>query len=531
MDKIMISTKLPIILRGKQGSALLMVLTAMLVITTLTVAMLTLTSTNLRGNVRLQTRASALSVAESGAELGVLWLRDQTSPPTTDRDITSSLAAPPAGSSWVVTLTNDVFNGNQFLKTYIIICTGTVAGKSRRVRVVARQSTFGKYAYFTDRETSSAGGAIWWNSNDSIDGPVHSNNTGPTPGTFTNFNIDYSGWSGNSPRRPIFQDMVTGCGPSITYTPSKPTTEATFQKVFLNGSKGYLLGVNKVDLPPSTTAQKEAVWGGTSGFPATTGVYIRSDANSGKGGTYIQGDAGITMSVDASGNQIMTVKQGVNTTVVKFDITAGTTTVTSGPVGTGSATSATHFSNGVVFCTGAITSLSGTIADNKVANGLITRRSAWTICTDTNASKDITVSGDIVYKTKPDKTQDINAACNLAAGTLGLIAQDIKIADAGVASPNNHPNREIDAVMLAGSSTIDGSISVNNYNDNKGKGTLTVIGGIIQSTRGIVASLSGGVVASGYAKSYHYDQRLSTAPPPFYPTTGAYDRLSWEVIF
>jgi hypothetical protein len=236
------------------------------------------------------------------------------------------------------------------------------------------------------------------------------------------------------------------------------------------------------------------------------------------------------MSVDGSGNQILTIKQGTNTTVIKCDMTAGTTTVTSGPVGSGSATTASHYPNGVIYCTGNITSLSGTIGDNKVANGLITQRNAWTICTDTLNSKDLTITGDVLYKTKPDKTQDSNAACNLAAGTLGLVAQDIHIADAGVASPNNHPNREIDAVMLAGSSTIDGSISVNNYNDNKGKGTLTVVGGLIQSTRGIVASLSGGVVQSGYAKNYHYDQRFSTAPPPFYPTTGAYDRLSWEVI-
>lgn len=526
MDKTIVYTKLSKALRDRRGSSLLTVVAATLIITTMTVAMLTLTSTTLRGNIRLQTRASALAVAESGAELGVLWLRDQAIPPTADQTITSGLSGtPPTGSTWVVTLTNDVYNPTQFLKTYIITCTGTVNGKSRQVKIVARQSTFGKYAYFTDRETSSSGGAIWWNSADNIDGPVHSNNTGGT-----NFRIDYSGWNSNSPRRPIFQDILTGCGTGITYTPSKPTTEAAFQKVFLNGSKGYLLGVNKVNLPPSTNAQKEAAWGGTSGFPATTGVYIRSDANGGKGGTYIQGNADITMSVDASGNQLMTVKQGTNTTVVKYDITAGTTTRVSGPVGTGSATSATTFSNGVIFCNGAITALKGTIADNKVANGAITRRSAWTICTDTNTSKDITITGSLVYQTKPDKTQDMSSAVNLAAGTLGLIAQDIKIADAGVSSPNNHPDRELDCVMLAGSSTVDGSISVNNYNDNKGKGKLTVIGGLIQSTRGIVASLSGGAVQSGYAKDYHYDQRLSTAPPPFYPTTGAYDRLSWEVV-
>lgn len=500
-----------------------MVVTAMLVIATLTVAMLSLTSTTLRGNARLQTRASALAVAESGAELGVLWLRDQAIPPTTDQTITSSIASPPAGSSWVVTLTNDPLNATQFLKTYIITCTGTVGGKSRQVKIAARQSSFGKYAYFTDRETSTSGSAIWWNSKDYIDGPVHSNNKNGK-----NFNIDYSGWSTNNPRRPIFQDIVTGCGPSISYQPSRPKTEEAFQRVFMNGSKGYLLGVNQVVLPPSTAVQKEAAWGGASGFPTSAGVYIRSDANSGNGGTYIHGNCGIEMSVDGSGNQIMTVTQGTNTTVIKYDLAQGTTTVLSGPVGSGSSTSASSFSNGVIYCSGSITSLRGTIANNKVSGGQIDRRSAWTICTDTNALKDITITGDLVYQTKPDKTQPMSAACNLGAGTLGLVAQDIKIADDGT-SYHRHYNRELNCVMLAGSSSVDGSISVNNYNEGT-TGTLSVLGGLIQSTRGPVGTISGGVINHGYAKDYRYDQRLSTAPPPFYPTTGAYDRLSWEVV-
>lgn len=254
------------------------------------VAMLTLTNTTLRGNRRLAARASALSAAESGAAEGVLWLRDQTAPPLTDQDITSRLAVPaPAGVTWTVTVTNDVNNATQFLKIYLINSTATVRGQKRQVRVVVRQGTFGKYAYFTDKETSTSGGAIWWNSSDSIDGPVHSNNTGPTPNTWTNFQIDYSAW--NTYKRAIFQDMVESCAPTINFTPSKPTTDSTFQRVFLNGSKGYLLGVTKVNLPASTAAQQQAAWGGTSGFPSTTtGVYLRPDANSGNGGIYIRGD-------------------------------------------------------------------------------------------------------------------------------------------------------------------------------------------------------------------------------------------------
>jgi hypothetical protein len=502
---------------GRRGSALVTVAGATFIIAGLTVVLLTVTGNALRSNNRQQLRAAALHVAESGAEMAVLWLRDQPIPPTVD--IAPGIGAPPTGTTWNVVVYSDPNNPNQFLKMYRIVATGTVNANSRTVEIVVKQATFGKYAYFTDKETSSGGGAIWWNSKDCIDGPVHSNNT-----SGTNFNIDYSGWSTNNPRRPIFLDQVTASGSTINYNPSRPRNETDYLKVFANGSKGYQLGIPKINLPPSTTAQKEAAWGGTSGFPSTNGVYLRADDD---GGVYIRGDAAVTMSLDGSGNQKMTVVQGSNTTVVTYDINSGTISVT-GPVGSGSPTSASSFSNGVIYCTGSITALSGTIADNKVSGGAITRPSTWTIATDTNAGKDITIAGDLVYHTRPDKTLDPDAACNLAAGTLGLVGQEIKIADSG--APNyNHPNREIDAVMLGGSASVDGSISVNNYSVGS-VGTLKVIGGLIQSTRGAVGTLSGGVINHGYQKDYHYDPRLAANPPPFYPTTGQYDRLSWRVM-
>ncbi len=134
----------------------------------------------------------------------------------------------------------------------------------------------------------------------------------------------------------------------------------------------------------------------------------------------------------------------------------------------------------------------------------------------------------MVYQTRPDKTLAPDAPCNLAAGTLGLVGQQIYIADDGTYR-HNHPDREIDAVMLGGSSSVDGSISVNNYSSGS-VGTLTVLGGLIQSTRGAVGTISGGVINHGYQKDYHYDPRLAANPPPFYPTTGQYDRLSWRVV-
>ncbi|MGI6295426.1 MAG: hypothetical protein ACOX3G_05005 [Armatimonadota bacterium] len=512
--------------RNKRGSLLLAVAGAAFVIISLSVILLGMTSAAIRSNNRQQLRSSALQVAESGAERGVLWLRDQALPPISDQNITSQIGLAPAGS-WTVNIVCDPDNGRVFLKTYEILATGTVSGHVRRVQVVVRQSTFGKYAYFTDRETSTSGSAIWWASNDRVDGPVHSNNTGGT-----NFNIDYNGWS--STRRPIFLDQVTASGTTINYNPRRPSSESDYQKVFLNGSRGYLLGIQKINLPPSTEDQKKAAWGSDIGYPTKDGVYLRANTVDGvdTGGLYIRGDAAITMSVDVSGNQVVTITQGSGrtqkTATVIFNKSNGTSTASGTALGQGSPTSANSFSNGVIYCTGNITSLSGTVADNSYSAGKITRRSAWTIATDTLAKKSITITDDLVYKTRPNKDLPSGHATNLAAGTLGLVAQDINIADDGT-SKHNHPNREIDAVLLAGSDSVNGSISVNNYNQGN-TGTLKVIGGLIQSTRGAVGTISGGTVKTGYAKDYNYDPRLAIAPPPFYPTTGQYDRLSWKVL-
>ena len=506
----------------KAGAALLTVIVGLFLITGLTVAVLTVTTNSLHTTNIIQSEATALNNAESGAERAVLWIRGQATPPagTTPTTFTATDVGTPSQGTYTVTMYPDANNPTQFLKIYTFKSVGRSGARTKTVQLVIRQASFGRFAYFTDRETSSGGGAIWWNSNDLIDGPVHSNNTGGS-----NFNIDYSGWSTNNPRRPIFLDQVTASGSTINYNPSRPRTETDFNKVFLNGSNGYALGVPVVALPSSTASQKEAAWGGTVGFPSTTGVYLRAGSN---GGIYVQGDSSITMSVDGSGNQLMSVKQGSNTTVIKFDKAARSTSVTSGPVGNGSPTSAAGLSNGVIYCSGSITALSGTIADNVVAGGAITQATAFTIATDVNSSKDITISGDLVYHTKPDKTRPANDPVNLAAGTLGLVGQDITIADDGT-SQHNHPNRQIDAVMMAGSATVNGSISVQNYSEGS-TGTLTVLGGLVQSTRGAVGTISNGVINHGYAKSYHYDSRLANTPPPFYPTTGQYDRMSWRVL-
>jgi hypothetical protein len=434
------------------------------------------------------------------------WFKTQPSPPT------GNVAFDPfdgdqamTGGTYQVTVLPDPANAGSTLKKYKITSTGKSREETEVIELIIRQTSFGKYAYFTDRETSAiSGGRIWFFSGDRLRGPVHSNNKNGSE-----FQIQ---WGGPGP---IFEGHVTSVGDFINYNPGNPTTEAQFTQIYLAGSRGYELGVDNIPLPSSSDAQKIAAWGNTAGFPAGNGVYTPAN-----GGIYISGDSAVLMQVDAFGRQQFRVTQGATVTTITVD-KANDQIIKQ--VGAGAPVAQAGAGNGVVFCSGNITSLSGTIADNVVSGNDITHRNSFTIATDVNAGKNIVVTNNLKHLTPYDPLLSPNDPANFKSGTLGLIGRNVTV---GAAAPKN---MEIDAVILAGSeNTADGSFGVANYNTKIPIGTLKVLGGIIQKARGAVGTLSGGALATGYAKDYWYDARMADNPPPFFPTTGGYDRISWR---
>lgn len=492
------------------GSALIGALVCLMLVMTLGSAILSLSLNGLQLAERVRRGTVAFNLAESGAERAARWLKDQPSPPAGTGLIDPFGGTQSLGDgTYRVTVLPDPSNPGASLKRYTVTATGTVQGHTQRVEVVLRQNSFAKYAYFTDREVSSiSGGRIWFFSGDRIRGPAHSNNT-----SGSNFQIN---WSNST--APIFEEIITAAGPRIDYAPSAPASESDFLKIFKTGSRGYQLGVDPVPLPSSSSKQQEAAWGASGGFPTTTGVYIPPG-----GGIYIHGDAAIQLQVDANGEQQFVITQGSTVTTVTVDRTANQIRrqVGSNPVelfaGVGT---------GVLYCSGHITSLSGTVADNRLSENSppqVLRRSAYTIATNVNAGKNITVTGPIRYRSAPNPSLPISDVVNLRPGTLGLVGRNVIVASTAPTA------MEIDAVILAGSSTTsDGSFYVQNYNTKTPTGTLKVVGGIIQKARGPVGTMSNGVIQTGYAKDYYYDPRLADYPPPYFPTTGNYDRVSWR---
>lgn len=492
-------------MKRQRGAILAVAILTLFIVMTISLAVASITLHNLRLTRRIQQSAIAFNLAESGAERAVRWIKDQG---TAIYNISSTDpfggTVTTTGGTYQVTVAAFTEDANAALKRYRVTAVGVSGDVTERVEIVVRQQSFGLYAYFTDKEVSSiSNGAIWFAATDRIRGPAHSNNADSSE-----FKINYSGATPS-----IFSAMLTSSASSITYSPSRPTTETAFQKVYAAGSHGYQLGLDTIPLPDTTTAQKNAAWGSTTGHPTSSGVYMTAGA-----GIYIVGDSTMRLTASSDYTQTFTITQSSNTWVATIN---WATNLMSLRKNSGSTTSYSG-TTGVIYSTGNIT-MSGVIGDNQVVNGAIVKRNSFTIATDINNGKNITLDGTLVHNTQLNLDEDMTSSNNMRTGTLGLLARNV------IVSSSAPTSMQIDAVMMTGSNSVsDGSFYVANYSTRTPVGTLRVTGGIIQKARGPVGTISNNVVNRGYNKAYYYDSRIASYPPPYFPITPNYDRLSWR---
>ena len=104
---------------------------------------------------------------------------------------------------------------------------------------------------------------------------------------------------------------------------------------------------------------------------------------------------------------------------------------------------------------------------------------------------------------------------------LGLCADDSLVI---TKNTNNSSSIDIQAALFS----LNKGLGAEQYNTGSPRGMIRLLGGISQYQRAAVGTLDGsGNVATGYSKSYKYDNRLMVQSPPYYPTTGSYEILSW----
>lgn len=90
----------------------------------------------------------------------------------------------------------------------------------------------------------------------------------------------------------------------------------------------------------------------------------------------------------------------------------------------------------------------------------------------------------------------------------------------------NQNDCEIHAVMMALQKTIEAE----DYQHHPLRGDLIIYGGMLADYAIHIAEYRDGEATSGYVRDYHYDPRVVTLPPPFFPFAGSFSIVSWEEV-
>lgn len=397
------------------------------------------------------------------------------------------------------------------------------------------KTSFAAWGMFIDQYTECSGSTLVPGT---ITGPVFTNGAW-TFGTSGNYIFTDPVGSASSTFGYQFSNNCASSG-SASDKSGSTTIAPTFQS-------GYTLSANTIPLPANSFSQKDAVVDGigTSGNPsnatlnanlrdingnaypaggASSGVYLAySQSGSGSsltrtmtgGGILVEGNAGVVMtaSTNAAGHavQVYTITQGSTTTTVTTDNTANTTTIQSGSTSTtvngvpDNRSGSSPAQSTMVYVDGSISSLSGPSSGAAIQDGY---------ATTVTASNDITVTGNITYKTEP-VTLTQNQIPGTPADTLipgNNNGQVLGIFTAGgnvnLQVPTSGQNLEIDASIATIASGGSGGI----VNTGNAINTLAIVGGRIQNTIQNINSTT---------RNVFFDRRFAQGgfSPPWFPST------------
>jgi hypothetical protein len=163
--------------------------------------------------------------------------------------------------------------------------------------------------------------------------------------------------------------------------------------------------------------------------------------------------------------------------------------------------------NGVIYANGTNVHVSGTL------NGKVTLGAGG--LTGKGKQGNIYIDGGLTYAHNP--------LAGSSGDMLGLVAENSVLVANNTA--NNHKDIKIQASIFCRS----GGFQAEDYDSRGVEGTIRLLGGIQQNSRGAVGTFSGSppTIQNGYLKNYLYDLRLMNDAPPFFPTTGQYEIVSW----
>lgn len=538
------NSKLILPTSNNRGMALVATLVLVLVITSFAIALLSLTSSDIKLSSLQKTSKETFYIAEAGLERAIAWLEKEGNPQILD--LTNPFSEENGGYPIVGNGKYKVELQATSPLSYIIQSEGIKslnADKEVKVKIESKVmlENFAMFAYFSDKEIfpidiySGYGSnqEIWFYGDDHIEGRLHSN--------------DRLNMAGN----PTFDGLVTssykGNNGDVSW---KPYPGISTNPVF-NG--GYTGGVGIIPLPDyrgiSDLEDKKSlqvVAAGSKSFinnHANKGTYVPNDGGKVTDGIWVKGDVKeIILGKDPnSGNSKIIIDQSnlssnkiTTIYIIEEDspITIGKETYTEGTLVYDKVTNTyEHFPgkynkpNGVIFVNGEVKGLRTPSATESGITGGVKGR--YTIASD----YDINITGNILYNTRVEEGEEsfiVDEGYPDIPDSLGLVSEkNIKIAKQ---APTDI---EINAILMA----LGTSFYYEGWKDVT-KGTLKVYGSFIQNQRGPVGTFStsgSSIKKTGYTKDYHYDKRMSSnnpdfgnVLPPYFPTTGKYIKLWWR---
>ncbi|GAB5408499.1 MAG: hypothetical protein BalsKO_08640 [Balneolaceae bacterium] len=129
----------------------------------------------------------------------------------------------------------------------------------------------------------------------------------------------------------------------------------------------------------------------------------------------------------------------------------------------------------------------------------------------------IEIDGDITYFTNP-------LVDSSSTDMLGIVSEDDVRVDANAHRANGSVDLDVHASIMA----LNTSFYVENYSSNSPRGSLNLLGGLIQRNRGAVGTFNSSGIVSGYAKNYQYDGRLKGSIPPAFPRESVFSIVYWK---
>lgn len=166
-------------MKNKKGFMLILAYAVVAVILILVAAYVARSVSEIRTAQREKDSIAALAAAESGIDYGFAWLKAQPSPPAGTNPIVNPVITgvpQPALTTGAYTITIVPNSGNptNWPKKYEIVSVGTAGDSTRTVYYEVQRDTFAKNIWFSNTE-SFGGTNVWFITNDSLDGPVHTN--------------------------------------------------------------------------------------------------------------------------------------------------------------------------------------------------------------------------------------------------------------------------------------------------------------------------------------------------------------------